>query len=526
MKAYSLLLMIPFFLVATESSQQLGIEFAKQEGLKAFESFKTTSTDDLLPEEDKGKKFDSEKAWNQVLSSEIPPSSLDWINPKDISQHLSKEEGFLKEDQYQIEEGDIFEETCIEAANPIQFSIIRRCEVSSVSVPPPLKIKRCLNHKEKVYVKRGDGRKEAEYERSKLSHDSTIKHYYVTWEERGFFLDDVVIKYWTHKNDIDNCDCYTFDTIPSLSKITYEENWHYQDSKLSSLIDSPDCVLIAKECLDDRPRVIEGHKIQKCFVEKLEFQWMPPKSSGCQFLKSELCDLKSSRCIKDGPLGCALWERKFHCYRKLKKKNLNTSFDLTLSEDSWNKEYEPNQNFGDVATKLAVFQEMDLELKKNDVKAPSEFSFFKGVKHRCYIHELELGYDCCNQMGGFSNELKLSHCDADEIALQDLKNRGQCVYIGSDYEKVIGIKTSKKYVYCCFPSKLARVFQEKARKQLGISWGDVKKPNCQGLDKDLIAQIDMASLDLTEAFEEPKMDVTERLEKMAQKITSELGEIK
>jgi len=170
---------------------------------------------------------------------------------------------------------------------------------------------------------------------------------------------------------------------------------------------------------------------------------------------------------------------------------------------------------------------MDRDLKDDENIDITGFKFFSGKNLRCFVNELkDITYDCCNRMGGFSNDLYLSKCDAEELALFDMKERGQCHYIGSKDKKILGAKISKKYVYCCFASKLARVFQEKARKELGISWGSAEDPNCQGRRREDIAKVDMRKIDLTEAFDDPKIDISERLDRVTKKLEGSLARLK
>jgi conjugal transfer mating pair stabilization protein TraN len=133
-----------------------------------------------------------------------------------------------------------------------------------------------------------------------------------------------------------------------------------------------------------------------------------------------------------------------------------------------------------------------------------------------------LVYDCCNKMGGLAVDGLLAECNKDELALSDLRNRGKCRYIGDKGNYKLGIKVSTENIYCCFPSKLARVFLEEAKDQLGLGWGSAEHPKCNGLTQSQIQQVDFNKINLSEAFEAPSEDLSDRLSRLQQKIQEKM----
>ena len=79
-----------------------------------------------------------------------------------------------------------------------------------------------------------------------------------------------------------------------------------------------------------------------------------------------------------------------------------------------------------------------------------------------------------------------------------------------------------KHVYCCFPTKLARILQEEGRKQLGIDWGDCKKPLCQGLSFKQLTTLDFSQMDLSEFVEDFREKISE--ETLSKKLKKSLQE--
>lgn len=74
-----------------------------------------------------------------------------------------------------------------------------------------------------------------------------------------------------------------------------------------------------------------------------------------------------------------------------------------------------------------------------------------------------------------------------------------CHYVGSNCKsKFLGACVEKRQSYCCFTSPLSRIIQEQVRPQLGLGWGSVKSPNCEGLSASQLNQVDWSQVNLDE----------------------------
>lgn len=65
-------------------------------------------------------------------------------------------------------------------------------------------------------------------------------------------------------------------------------------------------------------------------------------------------------------------------------------------------------------------------------------------------------------------------------------------------ESVFGSCMEKKTAYCVFNSPLSRIFNEQARLQTKVSWGEPESPNCQGITLEEFQALDMDKVDLSE----------------------------
>ena len=179
------------------------------------------------------------------------------------------------------------------------------------------------------------------------------------------------------------------------------------------------------------------------------------------------------------------------------------------------EEYQPNESLPSVITKLKIFQEMKDDMQSQEAIDASKIELFSGRKMKCSKSVADdLMYDCCFNFGGLAKDMKLSQCSEEENALKAMREKGLCVYIGQYEKEFMDLwKSQDVHVYCCYPTKLARIFQEEAKKQLGLSWGKPKKPDCRGLSAEDIAQLDFNKMDLSEAFETNIQEIGQQLEK-------------
>ena len=158
--------------------------------------------------------------------------------------------------------------------------------------------------------------------------------------------------------------------------------------------------------------------------------------------------------------------------------------------------YSPNQELAHVLAKMAIFKELQNELKDGLDQV------FKGEGRSCK-RDIASFRDCCKTSKGWGVSLGLAGCDGEEALLGQKRQKGQCHFVGTFCaERVLGVCVTKKSTFCCFGSKLLRILQEQARVQLGMGWGSAESPDCRGLSPQKLASVDFSKLDLREAYAE------------------------
>ncbi|WP_457569186.1 conjugal transfer protein TraN [Desulfurobacterium sp.] len=133
---------------------------------------------------------------------------------------------------------------------------------------------------------------------------------------------------------------------------------------------------------------------------------------------------------------------------------------------------------------------------------------FNGHDMRCRLPGIETAWtNCCND---YTYLLGLLSCTDDEVKLASYRDAGirdgRCHEVGEYCADKLHLPwggyicLQKKRTYCCFNSVLAKVFQEQARQQLGISWGTPEYPNCRGLTPQEFQKVDVSKMDLSEVY--------------------------
>ena len=505
-------------------------------------------SEEFISEREGGMEFDP----HEFKDKEIPDNEIyQFASSEEIKRNVAENRGFDEDERFirrseelLEKEGNIEEEyqeegiyetrKCRKSGEPFPIAYNRKLEMD-VHYEPEVKeeLKICLgHHKRKHYSSHSTAKKKYDKKYKELSNDTSLQSYDVDLSGGGVMSKYSLRYSWIHKNNNSSCDNFHLETrVSRAEKLSIlNERWSNERTPEFELAQTQRCTLIDQSCLEaDATKLINGKEIRRnCWRERLTFLCTPEKLNECSFLKSGNCDEVGRTCLRQGPFGCELWELSYRCLTGVKRHRTSTNPEEVQGRDNdiWDTECQVNDAFPEVATKLAVFEQIKDEIAKTEKMDATKISIFKGNKKKCEKSEIDnIFFDCCFSMRGLATELQLSHCTADELALADARAGGRCHFIGEKTIRLGGVKAGRKYIYCCFPSKLARVFQEKSRDQLGIGWGDKHHPNCAGLQVKDLSCIDFTKIDLTEVYEDAKQrtgDLQQKLEKFQNRLVEEL----
>ena len=525
----SLVLGHPCFAGPMQSSHADGQALGKKQNAQAIKKAEDFKADEWMPKD--AKLFDADNARKSIESHRQPSSEVvSFLTSAEVrrnereNKNFHPDEFFLKNSEKiahqanQYKQGNNQEQneliysmhTCKQAGDPFLMSTERTLDVQVEHIPGEL-AKVCLGHQKKVLVeKNGDFKKSTKHLEKKYKNNPTIEPESVQMtciHAHATPYHYLALVYYEHVENAEGCKKCKMKKVKEDSYKEIREEWILENPDLWNLAKSPECTIVEQTCLDANPKTIHGKTINRqCWKEKITFLYQFPKTKECEALKDHLCEQIGQTCIQQTPFGCAMWELSFRCFDQINRQFTQADPEglYGFSEYSRLENSQPNRSFAEVAAKIAIFDEAKKELEKSKTFDANTLEIFKGKRMRCSKNVADnLIYDCCFSYSGLAKQMGLIKCTSDEIGLAEMREQGLCYYIGSYEGKVLDLwKSRDEHVYCCFPSKLARIVQEQGRKQLGMDWGKPKKAQCEGFSFEMLAKLDFNKMDLSEMFDQ------------------------
>jgi conjugal transfer mating pair stabilization protein TraN len=241
-----------------------------------------------------------------------------------------------------------------------------------------------------------------------------------------------------------------------------------------------------------------------CWSEKISYQCTSKPKDGCAHLTKENCRLVDSECEHRIGSICLRWKRNFTC--PITKKEMNYSLSdssiYCLGGNCHSPTIEENQDFGNVAYLAAINEAQKDCDKESSGICKNPIMVFAGEANGC--DKAIVGFiNCCSANKGWGKDIKLSSCSPEEKGLALKRGKGLCHMVGTYCETRESITKTclvKRTNFCCFNSKLARIFHEQGRSQLNIDWGSSEFPNCRPLTLEELTKLDYSKFDMEELF--------------------------
>ncbi len=295
-------------------------------------------------------------------------------------------------------------------------------------------------------------------------------------------------------------------TIPKKVVIKREE-WVDTCQNFEKLCDEGLCrYVILQKSPDNETRFIQGEPITRpLFEERRTYACYKPitHKEGCEHLRNQGCLQVSSRCHEKQSNYCLVFAQTYKCKNNTPLtsqtiKQGNAPF--CLIGNCHDASYAKNDEFLNAISKLSLMQGM--------AKTQENLKVFKGTAMECSKNPANFK-DCCGTPKGWGLSCSLAGCSPQEKDLASRRSKNLCVKVGTYCaKKVMGTCLSKRTSFCCFPSKLAKVFQEQGHSQLHKNWGSAESPNCEGLSIEDIQRLDFDKMDLSELFQQIQKSVT------------------
>ncbi len=475
-------------------------------------------TEKLTPKESKGKTFDGEQAYRQLADHVYQNAGKASMGSDPRYTAIVESTECLFTNQNQSQEVETIEK-CLFEKTLIPLTLNYTLSVKLLQKPKTFQTVRiCKGHKEEQ--KSRTPSHSAHKKKEEFKADASIASFHVTTESKGLGHRDLVVSHYKHVN---NASCCTNSELTQVAVDSgrWEETdtWHADQAGLPNHLECTPSHTITGQ---PETRLIEDREVFRPFWKKsVDMKCTKTEQKNCDFLHQQTCIQTDRSCIHSVDGECQIWEVTFKCRKQLPALSKGETELYGLKPQLWEKKREENRSFPDISTKLAIFDEMKKELQNSQTADVRQVSLFKGTKQKCSKSVLQdVLYDCCFDMDGLATKAKLSKCTADEIALAASTKKGLTHFVGVKKEEFLGMWESRKEnVYCVFSSKLSRVFQEEARKQLGIEWGSADHPDCRGLTQEEIKKLDFTKLNLVEAFELPsEKDQGDRIKQVEERL--------
>lgn len=495
---------------------------------------KKIDVDRLIKDQEKGKKPKKAKKLEEFLQSAKKKEVFEGNEPIFQLGHLTVEHPEKEIEITSIQRQFIEEETQLEKCQEVGNYQISFTQKRTVEVIPEIKqrIKKCLGHQvfEKFFWK-SDAEKHVKNLKKEMSKDTSLSSYSagLAGQDNGPLKSYFVLKKWQHKDNVGEC------TFPYKDLLIqpYSENdvWHTDFAEgLATIEANPNCRLLYAQVLEGpETRTFKGQAVfRDIWGRNLLFSCEEDAQSPCIRLRKLGGVLVKKKCLKENDFEeCDLWEKTYDLGKKAAYQKSSYSFkdkEIIGLNGAFDSSYEKNKGFSVVSTILSVFSDIKKELETAGELNQENIEIFRGDSLRCTCSFLsgEL-YDCCKKMQGLAVSAHLAKCNEEEVALAEKRHSGKCHYIGSHKEN---LKTQTSKVFCCFPTKLARVVQEQGRKFLGLKWGTVEHPKCHGLSMENISKIDFSKIDLSEVVEDlaiDKEDLLKSVESTINRLQSQPG---
>ncbi len=492
------------------------------------------SEQDFLPDEDKMKTFDAKVADNDFddISSHANESDLQkFIQTTKKREALEENEEFLMQGHQIVQNPQSsLDIISLETSLTIEEESLMTCQEEGtyqrsveqtlfVQVSPDIKssTKHCQGHEK---IKNYEIDKEAKHHltstKEALKQNPEIKSYEV---HRNI---TEVTATWTHNDNIGSCDHFFMEeTIQQVGSET--DTWETEQSEILSTIEStPSCKLLYTTILKGpETRIINGRPVYRdIWARQHHFSCEADAESKCAQLRLQGAVLVSKKCLITNVFDeCDLWEKTYDLGKKAAFQKAGATFksdELWGLNDEFDTTYDKNTDFGQVLATLSIFSDLENNLEEQNTDFHGNVQVFKGEDLKC--EKSFIGgsvFDCCKKMDGLAVDIKLASCKSEEKCLAKHRSNGKCHFIGSQKTKLGSVT---EHVYCCFPTKLARVIHEQGRKQLGIKWGRTDKPKCRGFSLEELQKINFGSIDLSDVLDDIKVDKKAFANKLKQSV--------
>lgn len=266
---------------------------------------------------------------------------------------------------------------------------------------------------------------------------------------------------------------------------------------------------VATHCLEGtEKRIIDGLAITRdCWKRQATYHYQSSVNvkDTCEAVKKRQCSLISSRCgynyCVDNLCFCDYYDQRYECSSvqcQIPNGIPCAETIFCLDGDCVINNQIPNPNFDQAAAQLAAANQSGQAVDDARSLTPVIFS---GQAKSC--RKDSVGFSNCCADNGWGQQINLAHCNEEEKMLYKAREKKLAVKVGSYCSKknIVGcVQRSDRY--CVFDGILQRIIQVDGRyKQLHISFGSGKNPNCRGITADELTKMNFNTMNFSDYYQ-------------------------
>lgn len=294
--------------------------------------------------------------------------------------------------------------------------------------------------------------------------------------------------------------------------------WNILNPADEELVEKHSCYETKRVCLDSGEKHFDELVVNRpCWKEQISYHCITQPEDGCKHLKYQSCTLQSGSVCQEYSNSskklCIRWKHSYKCLvnDEVMSPMIEGSNLFCLDGGCFTPQSGLNTDLNEAVSKMEIMREM---ASKENFIGGEPPKVFPGNAKGC--NKNLAGFRDCCQIKGWGIPLNLAGCSSEDNELVMKRGKRLCHYVGTycaEKMPITGICIRKKSIYCCFQSKLSRIFHEQGRPQLGRGWGDPQDPDCKPFTVDELTRMDFARMDLSEIF----ADVFNRVSETARK---------
>lgn len=273
-----------------------------------------------------------------------------------------------------------------------------------------------------------------------------------------------------------------------------QNEWHHDCHDLEDKAMHGICERVEHIESEAETQIMDGYPIHAHWQKTNVYRCQYPSKQDCAMWVKEGCTEVKKTCKQTKHNTCLVWEKTFNCSKSHAKTRLQgQQVPLCLDGTCEQEASTPNNELMDALSKLSLVKEWQKQMSQDILE------IFKGEALECSMNPIGFG-NCC-RLSGWGKDMGLVECHEKEEQLARLRQQGLCVAVGKYCaHRTLGVCTSEHLSFCCFKTKLQKLFQEQGKKLLSLNFGKPNAPQCRGFSPLELQNLNLDAMDWSSMY--------------------------